>query len=117
MNTRVIRLLDSAEYERLAYVEEGYVPDPDSSLALVVEEEGKIVGRMMLIPMYHIEGTWIEQEHRGGQILARMMKHMEDAAKSKGLTKLLSYATPEVESYIERLGYTKQQLTVWAKDI
>lgn len=112
-----IRVLKPSEYGLLSSVEEGYVPDPDLSLALIVEEEGRIVGRMMLIPMYHIEGTWIEKSHRGGSILSRMMKQMEDLAKAKGLTKLLSYATPEVETYIKRLGYKKQELTVWAKDI
>lgn len=113
-----IRKLEDAEYDLLLKVEEGYRPDPKSSLAVVAMADGEIVGRMLLISPAHIEGTWVKEEFRKGTTGIRMMKFMEAEAKRLGLTKLFSYAdSGEIEDYLERLEYKQLNVSVWAKEI
>lgn len=118
MSLSEIRKLEDSEYPLLLGVEEGYCPDPKSSLAVVAEEGGNIIGRMLLISPAHIEGTWVAEGYRKGTTGIRIMKFMEAEARKIGLTKLFSYAeTPEIEDYLGRLDYKKCNVTVWAKEI
>lgn len=113
-----VRKLEDSEYPLLLGIEEGYCPDPKSSMAVIAEDEGKIVGRMLLISPAHIEGTWVAEAYRKGTTGIRLMKFMEAEARKIGLTKLFSYAeTPEIEDYLGRLGYERCKVTVWAKEI
>lgn len=106
-------------YPQLATVEEGYIPDPESSIVILAKDENEIIGRTMLIRPWHVEGTWLKEGRRRGIVGSMMFKRMEVEAKSEGITKLMSYAmTPEVEDYLIRLGYVKNEaVTVWTKDI
>lgn len=112
----MIRLLQPGEFHRLASVEEGFVP-PADSLALVVENGDQILGRLLLVSVAHMEGVWIKPELRGGTLMRRMTREMEREAAGRGLTKLLAFAKPDMETYIERLGYRKMPLTVWEKEL
>jgi N-acetylglutamate synthase-like GNAT family acetyltransferase len=113
-----IHKLEAAEYSILETVEDGFVPDPLRSVALIATHEDKVVGRMLLVAPWHIEGTWIRDGYRGGTVLVRMIKDMESQAKRMGLKKLFSYADREdVAGYLKRLGYTKSDLTVYEKEI
>ena len=113
-----IRKLRDAEYPLLKGIEEGFCPDPASSLAIVAEAEGKIVGRMLLVAPAHIEGTWVAEEFRNGTTGIRMMKKMEAEARNLGLPKLFCFAEDwKIEEYLERLGYSRCKVTVWEKSI
>jgi N-acetylglutamate synthase-like GNAT family acetyltransferase len=113
-----IRKLADAEYDLLLKVEEGYRPDPASSLAVVADVGGEIVGRMLLVAPAHIEGTWVKEEYRNGTTGIRMMRFMEAEARKLGLPKIFSYADSwKIEEYLERLGYTRCKLTVWEKKL
>ncbi|HUD64659.1 MAG TPA: GNAT family N-acetyltransferase [Candidatus Sulfotelmatobacter sp.] len=113
-----IRRLNSSEYDELLKIEEGYRPEPEHSVVVVAKQDGAIVARTMLIRPFHIEGTWIDERFRKGTLGLRLMMRLEKEAKDAGLTKLFSYAADaDIESYLERLGYTKQPVTVWTKDI
>jgi N-acetylglutamate synthase-like GNAT family acetyltransferase len=113
-----IRKLADAEYDLLLKIEEGYRPDPASSIAVVAESDGEIVGRMLLVAPAHIEGTWIKEKFRHGTTGIRMIRFMEAEAKKLGLPKIFSYADScKTEDYLERLGYTRCRLTVWEKEL
>jgi N-acetylglutamate synthase-like GNAT family acetyltransferase len=113
-----IHKLEADEFAILSTVEEGHVPDPLKSVAIIATDDAQVVGRMLLLSLAHIEGTWVKPDHRGTSILVRMMRKMEETAKSLGLTKMFSYApNKEVEDYLKRLGYTKTELTVWSKEL
>lgn len=99
-------------------VEEGFVPDPDNSIAVVAEDQGKIVGRMFLVAMPHIEGTWIHPDKRNGTIAYRLEKAMSEEAKRRGIPMLLAYVpTPEVAGYMQRLGYKREPYIVLSKEV
>jgi len=113
-----IRKLEDSEYPLLLGVEEGYCPDPKTSLAVVAEDGGKIVGRMLLISPAHIEGTWVAEEFRNGTTGIRMMTFMEAEARKLGLSKVFAYAdNPTVVDYLVRLKYKWQPVLVLAKEI
>ncbi len=110
--------LHPSEFDLLKQVGDGFCPDPEHSVALVARNGEKIVGRIFLLPLSHIEGTFIEEAWRGGVMLRRLFNAIEIEARSEGLTKTFAYiATPQNESYIARLGYKKVPITVWEKDL
>ncbi len=110
--------IDRNGYEQLATVQEGYIPDPDNSIVVLAKDKNEIVGRTMLIRPWHIEGTWLKEGKRRGVVGHLMLNKLEQEAKSAGISQLFSYAMqPEIEGYLERMGYKKQPVTVWTKDI
>ena len=110
--------LEKSEFPILRTIEEGYCPDPNSSIALIAKDGDEIVARMLLIAPAHIEGTWIKESHRGGAIFFRLMSQMEICAKRAGMKKVFAYiAAPEIEDYVGRLGYSRVPVTVWGKDL
>ena len=65
----------------------------------------------------HVEGPWIREDHRKRFLAKRLMDSAEQKAKEHGLTKLFAYGTKETNDYLERLGYHKEEFTVWVKEI
>lgn len=93
--------------------------DPAKTITIIAEDErGHIVGRIMLVGVIHVEGIWIEPKWRGSTIMARLVKEAEREAKELGLTQVLVFgASPEMEGYISRLGYTQMPFTIWEKKL
>lgn len=111
-----VERLAKQDFGQLAGIEEGYVPDPEKSIAVVARDNGNIVARMLLISPFHIEGTWIHPEHRGATLLKRMIALMESEARKSKMNTIFAYAdNSTVEAYLSRLGYEKTPLTVWTK--
>lgn len=113
-----IERLPDEQFDCLLEIEEGFAPDPNNSIVVVARDDGEIVGRMFLLSLAHIEGTWINAQHRNGTVLLRMIKLMESEASKVGLKTIFAYAkTEKVGSYLERLGYKKTEMTVFEKEI
>ena len=113
-----VERLPKQEFGSLRKIEEGFVPNADESIVVVAKDGEKIVGRMFLISVAHVEGTWIDAEARNGTIAARMMREMEKQAAGAGLRTIFAYAEDEkVGEYIERLGYSKVPLAVFRKEL
>jgi len=113
-----IERLPEDQYDSLLEIEEGYCPDPNSSIVVVAKDDGEIVGRMFLLSLAHIEGTWINKQHRNGTIAFRMIKLMEQEAKKIGINTLFAYSkSDDVSGYMERLGYKKTDMVVFEKEI
>ena len=114
-----VRALDPAEYPRLKDIPDGFLPDPENSRVIVAEDEnGNIVGRMMLIAVAHLEGPWIAPSRRSGSLLYRMEKQMIAEAREAGLKALLAFTQEDTNtSYLERLGWTRTNFTVLSKEI
>ena len=113
-----IERLPDADFDSLLKVDDGYRPDPASSIAIVAKNDKEIVGRMLLLSLAHIEGTWIQPEIRRGSILVKLMREMEKQAKLLGLKTLFAYSeNEEVDDYLMRLGYKKTPLTIFEKEI
>jgi GNAT superfamily N-acetyltransferase len=120
-HTRVymdIRRLDAEEFEQLQEIADGWCPDPQVSRAGVAIDGERTVARVFIVAPVHIEGPWIAEEYRHGTLAARLVKWAERQAREVGVQKLFAYgANAEIEGYLERLGFKKQPLTVWAKEL
>ena len=112
-----IKILDRSEMDRLKSIEEGYVPNPEQGIVIIAEENGEIIGRMMMLDMVHIEGTWVHPNHRGGTVGARLMKRLVKEAKDIGISKLVAYSDMMTDDYMARLGFKRQPFTIWTKEI
>ena len=115
-----VRTLDPGEFPKLADIEEGFVPNPARTIAIVAEDNGEIVGRMLLMDMVHLEGSWVRPDHRNGSVGYRMFQRVLAEAKRIGITGLMAYTDKtdlDVTNYMERLGFEKQPFWVWSKDI
>jgi len=105
------------DYPILQSVEDGLVPDPKISMAIIAENDGDIVGRVFLVAPTHIEGIWVKPQLRGSTLGARMMEEAERQAKICGISRLIAYGTMDTEVYLHRLKFRREALTVWVKDL
>lgn len=113
-----IRRLEPSEYSAIEKVQEGYKPDPDHSVVIVAIRDGEIVGRTMLVRPFHIEGTWVDERFRKGTVGYRLIRKLESEARSMGLKVSCAYVDqPNLEDYMQRLGYTKSPMTLWTKEL
>lgn len=110
--------LKAEEYPQLASVNDGYTPDPKISIAIVAREGKEIQGRVFIVCPAHIEGPWVTESKRGSLLGKCLMARAEAEAKKGGVTKLFAYgASEQLEDYLSRLGYERQPLSVWAKEL
>ena len=102
------------DYRQLEKVQEGFVPDKSNSLVVVAKDDGEIVGRMMLVAIPHIEGTWIKESYRKGSLGVKIERRMEQEAERLGLRTLFAFAPSHVSDYLSRLGFKKEELEVYS---
>lgn len=113
----VERLPDN-EYQKLADIAEGFVPNPSFSRAIVVKEDGEIVGRAFLLYPVHIEGVWIREDKRNATILRQLVDATFQEARKLGLTKVLAFGMyDKMEEYLERLKFKRLGWSVWNHEV
>jgi len=119
-----VRQLMGIEYIRLKDIEEGFVPKPEASLVVIAEDEnGEICGRLMLLPILHLDGIWIREDLRdnlkGGRAAVRIEKEMMRILEEAQITGVqVDVYKPELESYLSRMGYRKEKIiSVFRKEI
>lgn len=114
-----VRALEPAEYSRLAAIEEGTVPDPANSIAIVAEDDaGNIVGRMLLFAVAHVERTWIAPAARSGTLGVRMERELCREATDAGLDTIYAFTTNDTHTeYMQRLGWQPTGFTVLTKSV
>lgn len=112
-----IRRLNPDEYQRLAGVADGIVP-PDGSVVIVAEDAGEIVGRMILLPVVHLEGTWLAESARRGTAAGRLFDAILREARTARLGSVMAYSTSgEHDAYLHRLGFERMPWTAWRRAI
>ncbi len=113
-----VERLPEEEFDVLLSIEEGYKPNPETSIAVVARQDGEIIGRLLLLFVAHVEGAWVHDRFRNGTILDKMTKEVEKQAKEAGLSTVFAYSrTQQMDDYIQRLGYEPTALRVFKKDI
>lgn len=115
------------QIEVITGVEMRRIPQPDGvewpedSLHVISRSEsGGLQARMSLVAMPHIEGTWLADNLRGTTAGARLLIRMEQEVKNLGRTHILAFvleSNPEIADYLERMGYVKYPLFVYAKEL
>jgi ribosomal protein S18 acetylase RimI-like enzyme len=92
----------------------------ESVILGAVDDNGKIVGRIALMSLLHIEGTWVDEAHRGGSLAVRLVKKAENLLAANGFTSAIAYVAetqPEIGDYLQRFGYSRLPLAVWQKPL
>lgn len=97
-------------------------PWPENSHILyAIDEDKNIVGRMGLLQLPHIEGTWIDEKSRSGLIGARMLAKMENLLIEHNRTAAFAFVKDEnaedikIQEYMERFGYIELPIKVYIK--
>jgi hypothetical protein len=101
-------------------VDPEHVQRPPDSTVLYARENGEIVGRTAIIELPHVEGTWVAESKRGSSLALRLIRKLEEEVAALGRSHLFAFAfdsQPEVSEYLERVGYTRFPVTVWAKSL
>lgn len=113
-----VGLLPENEYGKLADIAEGFVPSPSFSRAIVVKEDGEIVGRAFLLYPVHIEGVWIREDRRNGLVLSQLVEATFNEARRLGLTKVLAFGMyDKMEDYLKRLKFKRLSWSVWNHEV
>lgn len=92
---------------------------PDAVVIYAIDDQG-IAGRTAWIELGHIEGTEVREDKRGSSLAARLVAMLEQKLREHGRSHIFAFIEddkPEVASYMERFGYTKFPVTVWAKKL
>lgn len=118
MKLTVVRL-HPTDWGRLKEIGDGHSPNPDASIAVCAfDDRSEIVGRIFAVSPAHIEGVFIDEAYRSGDVLARLVDTLEDELRKEGITTALAFAVNEqMEDYIQRLGYTRSNVTLWTKEL
>lgn len=93
---------------------------PADSIILYAYKDNKIIGRVGLMSIKFIEGTWAADEMRGTGLPVRMLRQMEKLILSLGNSHVFSMAAdvqPEIKDYLERLDFERVPVTLLAKDL
>lgn len=112
-----VHTLEPERFDLLAQAPDGIVPDPRFITAIVAEQDGKLLGRWFLCLVPHFEGMWVSEEARSHTVGYRIVKEMEKRCRELGVKKVFVCALPEHEGYMERLGFTREQISLWTKDV
>lgn len=113
-----VSILHHEDYDEiLGQAPDRAVPDPAYTVAAAaVDGNGELVGRCFLVVLSHIEAPWIREDHRGGTLLKRLESLLVEYGEEFGIGKVFAFAgSPKLANYLERLGYTKSDLTVYEK--
>lgn len=114
-----IRILDKSEHA-LASAVDGVPLPPEFVVIGAFDEGGELVGRTCLIPIPHLEGTWVREDKRGTSLAIRLVRSAEATVAVNGRTFLWAFTEEgrdDLAGYMKRLGYVRMPLTAWARDL
>lgn len=115
----VIELL-LTEHHWLASVPDGVRFLESAAVFAAFLPTGKLVGRTAIVPLYFIEGTYVDPEYRGTSLAVRLIKAVENHMRELGNESVLAMsrdADPQVGDYLSRFGYEQLPVSVWIKNL
>ena len=108
------------ELNFLAEVEgDGEVLPKEFTILAAFDEKG-LAGRTTIVPLPHIEGTWVREDLRKGRVGYNLIKEIEKSIFNADRTHAWAFVeetNEEITSYMQRRGYIRQPVTVWMKDL
>lgn len=93
---------------------------PDDTIAVFAIDDGKVVGRSTIIQLPHIEGTWVDEAHRGSTLAFRLVQKVESILEKAHKTSAFAFiheTQPEIAGYMERREYKRMPLIVYQKEL
>lgn len=106
------RVLPRHEWDRLAETELGavcqYLDSSVTSILVVEDDQGAIVGCWSMFPVWHVEGVWVAPAHRGkASVARRLLQLMRRQAQRVGAaTVMTGCLSPMVRALLTGLGAT-----------
>ena len=90
----------------------------DTIGVLAIEDETSVVGQTAILNLPVIEGTTVADDKKGGTLAYRLIKRVEELYRELGKTHAMALAaSPEVEGYLERVGYKKLPVVLYTKEL
>lgn len=92
----------------------------DSIVIFAINEENKILGRVAIISLPHIENLEIEEGNNNGLLMKQLLTQAENVLKELNRTCAVSFIADENEKaidYAERYGYSRLPMTIWLRDL
>lgn len=118
----IARVLPESEWHRLD--EQGDIPPlfaallPKHTEVIVVEDGDRIVGRMMVMRLTHLEGAWIQQEHRNAGVVGSLLRQSIESSKEWSDKWVIGGAQDDrMRDILERLGGVKMPCEFYALGI
>lgn len=113
-----IRVLRPHEFDHLLSQTPLADIDPASAaVAAAINERGEVVGTLALVTIPHSQGAWVREDYRNGLVLSQLERMLESYAREHGISKRFAFGErSDTEGYLQRLGYTKTDWTVWVKE-
>jgi hypothetical protein len=112
----VARVLPPEEWERLRafpFATNG-LPDPASSVIVVTESAGEIVGIWALMLQPFLDGLWVDPDHQhtlaAGQLLRTMKAVLQEYGVSTAFTII---SDPAVMALAHKAGFTRAPGDLW----
>lgn len=92
------RVLPQDEWSKLAATAVGPVWSwlPAGARPVVVESEGQVLGCHVLVPVWHVEGLWIAEAHRGrASVARRLWAGVQAEAQALGVDHVITAAVDD----------------------
>jgi hypothetical protein len=115
------RLLKPEEFDRLKFIFQPRglpLPDPLIERVAVAEENGQIVGMMILRLLPLVDGLWVEPQHRGGAIdYNELLNIVEEPVRAVPGSRCYTLISGKHTEHIaERSGYKPVNMRVFEKE-
>ena len=114
------RVLEPGEWDKASDVPLmlRYAQPKDVQVVVVEDDAGKVVGQMMVLRIAHLEGAWIDPEHRNaGVVGALLRKTFETAQPWANELVLAGAADAEMVEILARMGAVHLPLQFYALGI
>lgn len=104
------RILPAEEWSKIAHTDLGAVVmhvNPEAVTVIVAEDaQGVIAGCWALVNFMHLEGMWVDPDHRGkGVVLRHLWNAVCEAASAKGIGSVFTgAASPLIAEWITLRG-------------
>lgn len=110
------RELRKDEWDRLAGILSAefdqQLPDPSSSLIVVAEDGGEIVGLLVAQLLLHTEPLWVRPSHRGKIIIPHLVECLRRLIPDAGYA-FATTTNGKVSRLLERLGFKRQEFVTY----
>lgn len=93
---------------------------PIDSLVIFAVEDEKIIGKVAILVLPHIENLEIDKNNKNGFLMKRLLEEAENVLRDFGRNCAASFimnGNDDLTNYAERIGYKQLPATVWIKPL
>jgi len=120
MISRTLPMDEWAKIERTDLAGLMRYANADDIRVAVVEDGGKIVGHCVVVKITHLEGLWMDQEHKNGGVTSALLKQVVKTSRELANETVIAGAADgdeQMYSLLVRLGASRLPLSFFALGI